>query len=60
MARSKVRKPMLKRPIRFMMRFNNKELKAFTAEATRVGLSKVEFARRKILAIPVMDEKPEG
>jgi hypothetical protein len=51
---------MLKRPIRFMMRFNNKELKAFTAEATRVGLSKVEFARRKILAIPVMDEKPEG
>jgi len=53
-----MKKSQLKRPIRFMLRFKKNELNQFQAEAAKVGLSKAEFARRRILGIPVVDETP--
>ncbi len=48
----------LKRPKRFMIRFSDKELRSFRAMAERCGISQVEFARRKILDIPIAEIHP--
>ncbi len=55
MKRRKAKKQFLKRPKRFMLRFNDAELRAFRASAKRAGLSQVEFGRRKILDIPIAE-----
>ncbi len=45
----------LKRPIRAMMRFDKKELREIDSRAKRAGLSRVEYGRRKMLDIPIVD-----
>ena len=58
MPRRKAKKSLLKRKIRFMLRFKKEELSQFQSEANKVGLSKAEFARRRILGVPVVDAEP--
>ncbi len=48
----------LKRPNRFMLRFNDSELREFKSRAKRSGLSQVEYGRRKILDVPIADIAP--
>lgn len=45
----------LKRPRRFMLRFNDAELRDYRSRARKSGLSQVEYGRRKILDIPVVE-----
>jgi hypothetical protein len=45
----------LKRPLRFMVRFNAVEMREFKSRARKAGLSQAEFGRRKILDKPVPD-----
>ncbi len=51
----KKKEPFLKRPIRYMVRFTAQEWKDFSGRATRAGLSKVEYARRRIFGQPIAD-----
>ncbi len=56
--RKKTKRQFLKRPLRFMLRFSDKELREFRMSAKRSGLSQVEFGRRKILDIPMAEIAP--
>jgi hypothetical protein len=53
----KTKAPFLKRPRRFMLRFNDGELRQFKSGAKRAGLSLVEYGRRKILDTPIAEIK---
>lgn len=45
----------LNKPYRFMVRFDKAGRKLFEEKAARTGLPLVEYARRKILDIPIAD-----
>lgn len=48
----------LKRPVQFSMRFTQREHEIFSQLAEATGLSRVEFARRRIFGIAT--EAPSG
>ncbi len=53
--RKKAKNQFLKRPLRFMLRFDKAELREYKARAKRAGMSMVEYGRRKILDIPIAE-----
>ncbi len=55
----KSRGQFLKRPLRFMVRFNQAEIREAKNRAKRTGLSMSEFCRRKILDQPAADLSPK-
>ncbi len=57
--RKRQKNQFLKRPRRFMLRFNASELRDYRDRAKRCGLSQVEYGRRKILDIPVAEIVPK-
>lgn len=59
MGKRKSPKQNLRRPKGFTIRFNKAEISKFNAAATRTRLSMSEFARRKILDIPVGVQAPQ-
>jgi hypothetical protein len=54
--RKKRKNQFLKRSIRFMLRFDAAELRGYRNRAKQSRLSMVEYARRKILDIPIGEE----
>lgn len=58
-SKAKAKGQFLKRPKRFMLRFDAAELREFRERAKRTGLSQVEYGRRKILDQPVLDIAPK-
>lgn len=53
--KAKKKKQFLKRPLRFMLRLNKKEMSSFRSQAKAARLSQVEYGRRKILGIPIAE-----